>query len=305
MIYKDWLQKWLSVYVEPMKKMRTCKKYSKEINLHIIPKIGGYDMNDLSPLILQEFVVDLTSEGFSSNTVNGIISVVKSSIKQALLLDICSSDNSTTIIRPKANERQVECFTKKEQEQIEKYIIKSKKDKLFGIIICLYTGLRIGELLALRWDDIDFKTGIMKITRTAIDSWENKKYVKFLQSPKTNSSIREIPLSKNLIVKLKELKARSKSVYVVPSKSEHGAEVRSYQKTFELLLKKLKIEHKSFHSLRHTFATRALECGIDVKSLSEILGHKNPTITLNRYVHSMLEYKTEMMNKLGRLMVIE
>ena len=86
-------------------------------------------------------------------------------------------------------------------------------------------------------------------------------------------------------------------------RSEYGAQVRSYQKTFELLLKRLRIPHKGFHSLRHTFATRALECGMDVKTLSEILGHKNPTITLKRYAHSMMEHKAEMMNRLGKLLL--
>ena len=78
--------------------------------------------------------------------------------------------------------------------------------------------------------------------------------------------------------------------------------VRSYQRTFELLLKKLNISHKGFHSLRHTFATRAIECDIDVKTLAELLGHKNATITLNRYAHSLLEHKVDMMNRLGKLL---
>lgn len=85
-------------------------------------------------------------------------------------------------------------------------------------------------------------------------------------------------------------------------KTDCGAEVRSYQNTFKLLLKRLKIPHKGFHAIRHTFATRALECGMDVKTLAEILGHKNPTITLKRYAHSMMEHKKEMMNRLGELL---
>lgn len=83
---------------------------------------------------------------------------------------------------------------------------------------------------------------------------------------------------------------------------EEPVSVRSYQRSFELLQKKLKIPRRGFHSLRHTFATRALECGMDVKTLSEILGHKNPTITLNRYVHSLMEHKRDMMNRLGKLL---
>ena len=97
------------------------------------------------------------------------------------------------------------------------------------------------------------------------------------------------------------MKKKSKCEFVIAD-GEKPVFIRSYQRTFELLLKKLKLPHKGFHSLRHTFATRALECGMDVKSLSEILGHKNPTVTLNRYAHSLLEHKTAMMNRLGKLL---
>ena len=98
------------------------------------------------------------------------------------------------------------------------------------------------------------------------------------------------------------MKQNSKSGYVVDGNTKDGAEVRSYQRTFERILKKLGIEHKGFHSLRHTFATRALECGMDVKTLSVTLGHKNPTITLKRYAHSMIEHRADMMNKIGKLL---
>ena len=86
-------------------------------------------------------------------------------------------------------------------------------------------------------------------------------------------------------------------------RTDQGAQIRSYQRTFENLLIKLGIQHKGFHSLRHTFATRATECGVDVKTLSEILGHKNPTITLQRYAHSLFAHKIDMMNKVGKSLV--
>ena len=97
------------------------------------------------------------------------------------------------------------------------------------------------------------------------------------------------------------MKKQSKEGYIIGNERRHGVPIRSYQKSFERILKYLDIPHKGFHSLRHTFATRALECGMDVKTLSELLGHKNPTVTLKRYTHSMLEHKTEMMNRLGKL----
>ena len=118
---------------------------------------------------------------------------------------------------------------------------------------------------------------------------------------KTESSKRIIPLPKQLLPRLKHIQKNTHSEFVI-SNGTSPISVRSYQRTFELLLKKLSIKHRGFHSLRHTFATRALECGMDVKTLSEILGHKNPTITLNRYAHSLLEHKVTMMNRLGELL---
>ena len=120
-------------------------------------------------------------------------------------------------------------------------------------------------------------------------------------NPKTPSSIRTVPIPRQLMPHLREVKKKSRSTHVV-SNGDNPISIRSYQHSFSLLLKKLNIQHRGFHSLRHTFATRALECGMDVKTLSEILGHKNPTVTLNRYAHSLMEHKKEMMNKLGRLL---
>ena len=175
--------------------------------------------------------------------------------------------------------------------------IGSGRDKLFGIILCLYAGLRIGELLALTWADMDLRKGLISVTKSCHDSKDGR----VVEEPKTLSSRRIIPLPKQLLPLLKGLKKRSTSPFVISSNGK-PVFVRSYQRTFELLLIKLRIPHKGFHSLRHTFATRALECGMDVKTLSEILGHKNPTVTLNRYAHSLMEHKADMMNRLGKLL---
>lgn len=204
--------------------------------------------------------------------------------------------------RPQREEKKIDCFTLAEQRAIEAYILKGKKIKLYGVIIALYTGMRIGELLALKWDNVDFAKGRIFVAATCRDSWQNGKYIKISDNPKTEASKRVIPVSKPILALLREMKKQSKSEYVVSGRTNYGAEVRSYQKTFERLLKKLNIPHKGFHSLRHTFATRAIELGADVKTLSEILGHKNTLITLNRYVHSFDERKVQMMNKLGKLL---
>ena len=304
MKYIDWLIQWLENYIRPSVKVRTYERYRLIVEQHIKDKIGGIELNDLSPLVLQSFITELlqsgnkrTGKGLSANSVNAVISVIQSSLRTAHLLGLTKEYMADKLKRPKLKEKPVECFTLAEQKQIEQAVLNGKKDKLYGIILCLYSGLRIGELIALQWSDIDLVKGILTVSKSCHDGKDGL----IIDEPKTAASRRTIPLPKQLMPLVKMLKKRSDSDFAV---SSHGkpVSVRSYQRSFELLLKKLDIPHRGFHSLRHTFATRAIECGMDVKTLSEILGHKNPTVTLNRYAHSLMEHKQDMMNRLGKLL---
>ena len=304
MKYIDWLVQWLENYIRPSVKVRTYERYKLIVEQHIKDKIGGIELNDLSPLVLQSFITGLlqngngkTGKGLSANSVNAVISVLKNSLRTAHLLGLTKEYAADKLKRPKLTEKPVECFTLAEQKRIEQAIFTGKKDKQYGIILCLYSGLRIGELIALQWSDIDLIKGILTVSRSCHDG----KGGLIIDEPKTVTSRRVIPLPKQLLPILKGIKKRSDSPFAVSANGK-PVSVRSYQRSFELLLKKLNIPHKGFHSLRHTFATRALECGMDVKTLSEILGHKNPTVTLNRYAHSLMEHKAEMMNRLGKLL---
>lgn len=140
---------------------------------------------------------------------------------------------------------------------------------------------------------MDFLKGELTISKSCHDSKKGGKYCRLTEAPKTPTSRRVIPI-------LREQKKKSSSAFVVGE--DKVQTVRSYQYSFSLLLRRIGVPHRGFHALRHTFATRALECGMDVKTLSEILGHKNPTVTLNRYVHSLMPHKHEMMNRLGKLL---
>lgn len=303
MKYRNWLNEWLKYYVKPITKDRTYNKYLRQIENHIILQLGEYETDDLSAQILQKFTVELSNKGLAANTVNGILSVLKSSLKKAVMLGIAKKEFSECITRPKTREKKIECFTLNEQRKLESYILANTDQKLFGILFCLYTGLRIGELLALKWEDFDLHKGIFTVSKTCIDSWQNGRYIKILQSPKTETSNRVIPIPKQLLPKIMELRKNKTSEFFICGRGEYGSQIRSYQKTFDGLLKKLLLPHRGFHSLRHTFATRALECGMDVKTLSDILGHKNPTVTLARYAHSLIEHKADMMNRLGKLLL--
>ncbi len=298
MKYEDWLCTWLPLYVQPTVKIRTYEKYGQVIKARIIPRLGAYDLEALTAEVLQRFVIELCEE-FAPNSVNGTITVLRKSLKAAVVLGAVENCYVDTISRPKAQEKRVECFTQMEQQKIEQYVLNAKKQKMFGVFLCLYTGLRIGELLALEWTDIDFQKGLLHINKSCHYGKDRKgTYTRIVETPKTANSQRIIPLAKPLLPYLKELK-KEKGKYVVGEKGK-AVPTRSYQKSFSTVLQKLQIPHKGFHSLRHTFATRALESGMDVKTLSELLGHKNPTVTLQRYCHSLIKHKIEMMNKLSK-----
>ena len=300
MKYETWLMEWLNVYVKSTIKERTYEKYVCQVRNHILPKLGERQLTELSLPILQEFITELSERGSAPNTVNGILSIVKSSLKKAVLIGKIEKEYASYVSPPRAREKRVECFNKSEQKQLERYIVFSGKHHLYGVVLCLYTGLRIGELLALEWSDVDLQKGVIYVNKSCHDHWEHGTYVKIIDTPKTNSSLRVIPIAKPIKEGLKRLKKYSVGKYVIGNQP-HGAEVRCYQRTFQTLLARLNLPPRGFHSLRHTFATRALECGMDVQTLSELLGHQNAAVTLKRYAHSMLEHKIEMMNRLGKL----
>ena len=309
MKYKEWLHDWLELYEKESVKPRTYRHYQSIIDKRLIHDLGNYEMEALTPIVLQKYIVRLsqkgntrTGGGLSANSVNGIILVLRSSLSMAYLLGITSELHTDKIKRPQISEKTVESFNTDEQKLIEQAILSDRRDKMFGIILCLYTGLRIGELLALEWSDIDFVKEELRVYKTCYDGQdETGRSCRLTGTPKTESSKRTIPLPQQLIPHLKKIKKRSTSSYVVGDGNKIIT-VRSYQRSFELLLKKQGIPHRGFHALRHTFATRAIECGMDVRSLSEILGHKNPNITLKRFVHSFMEHKRELMNRLGNLL---
>ncbi len=302
MQYKEWLEEWLEFYVKPSTKERTYRKYRRQSEKYLLPTLGECDVGALSAVELQKFSASLGERGLAPNSVNFIVAILKASLKRGVSLGVIDRQYADAIVRPKARMNKTACFSKAEQKKIESYIFARQDPSLFGILLCLYSGLRIGELLALTWEDVDFRKGTVTVCKSCHDSWVQSRYVKVIDTTKTPSSERVIPLPRPILGYLKIIRRQTGMRFIVTGRSEYGAEVRSYQRTFSTILEKLRIEHRGFHALRHTFATRALEVGMDIKTLSEILGHKDPSVTLQRYAHSLIEHKTEMMNKVGRLL---
>ena len=273
-------------------KDRTKQLYHYLISTYILPYFEDMQIESLDNNVLQQYLIHLASKDLSTNTIKLVWRLLKAVIKENKV-DIDFED----IIIPQTHEKQVDAFTKVEQKQIEDKLNISRSPKHIGILLALYLGLRLGETLALKWEDIDFTNKLITIKRSVYIKDNKLTY----STPKTKSSIRTIPLPLFLEITLKKIKDKSSCDFVV-SQNDKPIVPRTYQHFFKSLQNKARItKPKGFHSLRHTFATRAIECGIDIKSLADILGHKNPNVTLSRYAHSMMDYKKQIMNKIGKL----
>ncbi len=281
-------------------KIRTYNRYKSICELHLIKDLGEYELDELKPNVLQDFLLKKIDDHYSTNTIKGIVSVLKQALRLAITLEFVDKEYCSNLKMPSSEEKEISVFTKKEQQVIESFCLNHKKRNYIGIVICLYTGIRLGELLALTWDDIDFNSNLLTINKTSYSAKVDGKTQIIVDKPKTKKSNRVIPLPNQLVKLLKIIKKESNSKYVITTRNSGIVGNRSYQRTFKFILKKVNVPYRNFHSLRHTFATNAIELGMDVKTLAEILGHTNAMITLNRYSHSLLNYKIEMMNKLGK-----
>ena len=297
---KELLELWLERYMKHTIKIRTYNRYKSICELHLIKDLGEYELDELKPNVLQDFLLKKIDDHYSTNTIKGIVSVLKQALRLAITLEFVDKEYCSNLKMPSSEEKEISVFTKKEQQVIESFCLNHKKRNYIGIVICLYTGIRLGELLALTWDDIGFNSNLLTINKTSYSAKVDGKTQIIVDKPKTKKSNRVIPLPNQLVKLLKIIKKESNSKYVITTRNSGIVGNRSYQRTFKFILKKVNVPYRNFHSLRHTFATNAIELGMDVKTLAEILGHTNAMITLNRYSHSLLNYKIEMMNKLGK-----
>lgn len=305
MLYKDLAIYWLNqkkYYV----KESTYANYSVIIFNHLIPDLGNIYIQDINHNYLQQYILNKLEKGslkdkkeLSIKTVKDIMMVLKNSLKYAINQNIINNID-LEFNYPKRNKKQkIYILSKSEQKKITEYILENLNSKNLGILISLYTGIRIGELCALKWSDIDFKNHIININKTLqriyekhSDNTTTSKTI--ITNPKTINSERDIPISKDFLEIIKPLKI-NKNHYILTS-SLNCIEPRAYRKHYYSILKKLKIKTINFHSLRHTFATNCINYGIDYKTVSELLGHSNINITLNLYVHPNLSQKKKCMN---------
>ena len=245
--------------------------------------------------------------GLSEKTVADTISVIRSVIQYSVNMGYrCSFDVHTVRVRQKSRELRV--ISHHDQKILYSYLYENPCIHNIGILICLLTGLRIGEVCALCWEDISFSDHTMYVHQTAQRIQDNstpgRKTKIAVTSPKSASGTRVIPMPQNLEVVLRNMDA-PKTGFVLSRNGTHLMEPRVLQYHFKKVLKELEIEEVNFHILRHTFATRCIELGFDVKSLSEILGHSSVAITMNKYVHPSMALKQENMQRISSLFAVK
>lgn len=289
-------EEWLKYKKNTVKKS-TYYNYSYSVEKYLYPKFADQDITQIKDY--NDFIEKLT-DTLAPKTVRDIITKLKE------IINFYEEEHNTKLnikkmSLPKMNKKEIQILSNKEKQKLEKYCIEQNSLKSLGILICLNTGLRIGEVCALRWENIDFESKKIHIEKTIerIYSKEKNKTIVIIDTPKSITSVRTIPINSKLYNILKQIRGKSKKTdFVLTGSSEHYVEPRNYQYHFKEILKRNKVKKYKFHTLRHTFATNCIEAGMDIKSLSEILGHADVSITLNIYVHSSDKAKRKYLEKI-------
>lgn len=300
MLYRDWLKQWLSEKKGRVKEA-TRANYSVAAVNHIIPRLGGYPLGEVTEARLQEAVLFWLRQGrldgrggLSQKTVRDLVTIVRSSL-HAACRRFGMAEPAMEIYYPSSQRRTVAVLTERQQEALVLTALRAPDGRTAGILISLYTGLRIGEICALQWRQIDLEHGVVSVQKTIqrifYKDWDGGSRSRLaVTPPKTENALRDVPLSRFLLSLLRPLAPGDPDVYLLTGTSE-PMEPRAYRAFFARFLKKNGLPPLRFHSLRHTFATRCIEKGADYKTVSALLGHATVNITLNLYVHPQMETK--------------
>ncbi|MBQ0064775.1 MAG: site-specific integrase [Firmicutes bacterium] len=300
--FQSFGEKWLTQQRHHLKDS-SYSKYHTILNKHLYPSIGHYPLYQIDSEVISQTLSQLVLEKeLSSKTVKDILTLFHSIWKNA---QVHSKGKLPNILvpSPKEQKKKIRILTVKEEKVFLKQVLTEMDSCKLGIYVAYQCGLRIGEICALRWENVNTKEAYIRIDsslqRVKVFNQIQKTRVR-LDVPKTENSVRIIPVSKNLNNLLKKYQKNNPNTFVLTGNEKH-MEPRQLQKKFKNLVESCQLSNIHFHTLRHTFATRCVECGMDIKTLSEILGHSTIQVTLNRYVHPDLDLKRKNMEKLWNM----
>ena len=286
-------------YKRPYVKQSTMAAYVLILENHILPTFG--EDNSLPEQSVQAFVLHKIESGLSTKSVKDILIVLKMVMKFGVKKEWMTYYEWDIKYPPSSENKVLDVLSVTNHRKILNHIQSHFTFMGLGIYISLSTGLRIGEICALKWSDINVTDGILTVNRTIeriyIIEGEKKHTELVINTPKTKNSCREIPMNKELLGMLKPLKKVVNDDYYILTNDERPTEPRTYRNSYKRLMEKLDIPKLKYHGLRHSFATRCIEVGCDYKTVSVLLGHSNISTTLNLYVHPNMEQKKRCIDK--------
>lgn len=282
-------------------KSATNYRYKNLLDKHIIPDLGSIRLDQMTATSIHVYLAGKLEHGrldgkggLSAAYVRSITLVIRSVMNYAASNHLCAPLNAK-ICKPVVPTQDFPILSHEEQKLLENACIAQMNETKIGILLSLYAGLRIGEVCALEWSDIDLKKKLIHVRKTVsrvqdTSADKGNGSILVIDRPKTLSSYRDIPLCSWLIPIVEECRSGAESGYVTSGCSQFISP-RTYDYRYHKVLLSAGLPSIKYHSLRHTFATRCIEAGVDVKSLSEMLGHADASVTLNIYVHSSMERK--------------
>ena len=292
-------------------KATTYDRYEFLVYKHIIPALGETRLEKLTLKSVSLFISEKLEKGridgrggLSARTVRNIVIVLKAVLRQAGL-EYGLNSTTSNLKLPKSERPGIRLLTENNIAALEQNCRQTPDNSNVGLLLCMYTGLRLGEICALRWSDINWSQNEICIRKTVhrVTRRENDDGAKtrlMIGKPKTSNAERMIPLPTRIVSTLKRLAdSQDKDAFILTGLASRFMDPRTYQNRFKRKLEQLQIEPVNFHAIRHTFATRCIECGFDVKMLSEILGHSSVQITMDYYIHPSAEAKKDKMSRLS------
>ncbi|MGN0880316.1 MAG: tyrosine-type recombinase/integrase [Oligosphaeraceae bacterium] len=299
--FVDWVTKWLT-QKESFVKASTLAAYTNIIVTHLLPKFRDYQLDALTAELLQEYALELIRSGrldkqggMAIRSAKGVMVVLKNILQDAMRQKLMPREEIAVKFPSLPQSSKVKTLPKQNQQKLLRTICQNLTPLNGGILLAMHTGLRIGEICGLKWSDISLETGIIQVNRTLQRIYSrslsgNGKSHIHIGTPKTRTSAREVPISSFLMPMLQRLKPENPDTFFL-SGTNKSVEVRTFRDYFHKLLEKNNITKINFHALRHTFASRCIEAGADCKTVSEILGHASVAMTMNLYVHPVMEQK--------------
>lgn len=274
-------------------KKSTLSAYTLLIQNHLLPVFG--EMNHIEEAVVQDFVFRKLDNGLSQKSIKDILIVLKMILKYGVKNKMIEYSQIDIKFPTERERHDIEVLSRADHKKIISHIQDHFTFRNLGIYICLSAGMRIGEICALRWRDIDTDSGVINVRQTIQRIYLIEANVRrtelVLDTPKTKNSIRDIPMTKDLIKLLKPLKRVVNESFFVLTNDRKPTEPRTYRNYYKQFMRELDMPDLKFHGLRHSFATRCIESRCDYKTVSVLLGHSNISTTLNLYVHPNMEQK--------------